>query len=54
MKISSKWEDLHETECTIRLKVIGGWLVQSYMTIEENCSMCMAFVPDPYHKWEIK
>ena len=53
-----------------RAKVFGGWLVKAYSAIEhatydpnqgywareqsQENQLCMAFVPDSKHEWEIK
>jgi len=38
------WETLDE--CTMRAKVIGGWIVHC-----DNCSS--VFISDVHHEWEI-
>ena len=56
MKISESWEDLEQTQSTMRLKVIGGWIVRSFHVVGDQESSCvgMVFVPDQNHEWEIK
>ncbi len=65
-----EWEIIHKEEernewltCTLRAKVIGGWLVRhsgcstfkSYAQEEfgYGAEGSMVFVPDIHHKWEI-
>lgn len=58
MKIEFRWEKIHESpdgcNITYRAKVMNGWLVNSYVIVENTPSECMVFVPDPKHQWEIE
>lgn len=58
----AEWENITKTVISDkfsryvdRLKVSGGWLVNSATTYKES-QVCesMCFVPDPEHKWEIE
>jgi len=64
MKIPWKWEELDEE--TLRVKVIGGWLILAREAVAHDMSAdgrglvagwdfrpALAFVPDPKHEWEI-
>lgn len=50
MKINPEWEELGSQ--TRRMKVFGGWVVNSYSN--EFRTESSVFVPDAEHKWEIK
>lgn len=56
MKINESWEELENTQSTMRLKVIGGWVVKSIHIVggQDSCGVGMVFVPDPNHEWVIK
>ena len=49
-----KWEKV--SEATIRLKVPGGWLVETFQSASLNyhsvsTSVSIVFLPDPHHEW---
>lgn len=56
-----EWEEIFRSHnhvnltMTMRAKVIGGWIVNSYTCIDKQhpCES-MVFVPDAEHKWECK
>ena len=61
--MKARWEsiadlsDTHHFDSTVRMKVVGGWLVR---TVVDNLpdesdgavAVAMTFVPDPDHEWE--
>ena len=55
VKYPREWEKI--TVCVGRLKVFGGWLVNSSrweITSSIYASQTMCFVPDPNHEWELE
>lgn len=64
MSIKAGWEEfgISESSCTSyqnhRLKVPGGWLVQSFARLfhhqGDNCSVSVCFYPDPNHDWKLE
>jgi hypothetical protein len=49
-KMKFEWEKCGKLKQTNRAKTIGGWIVLN----SNNTTSSMAFIPDPYHKWEIE
>lgn len=51
------WEELKEKfegrAESARLKVPDGWLVRTIVKCYENIEVCMIFVSDPNHDWEL-
>lgn len=63
VKINEKWEQMNVDpdwayQTTRRLKVIGGWLVETSGTTPvssvSEINVAVTFIPDPNHEWEIK
>ena len=48
-KITWEWEQLDE--CTKRVKVVGGWLVQTGVLTKNSCSISTIFVQDQHWEW---
>ena len=44
-----KWEDIDDQ--TDRLKVLGGWIVRSWMS---GRSVHQVFISDEYHDWKLE
>ncbi len=53
--IPFEWEAL-ETQRgkTFRVKVIGGWLINTRHVDANSASSTMTFIPDPNHEWRVK
>lgn len=53
VKLEWKWEPLDDN--TARAKVIGGWLIQSFITSNKgNVGNAMVFLADRDHTWVIR
>ncbi len=52
-KLDFVWEELHSTENsqTLRVKVIGGWIVQTTVSDSKRVATSSAFIPDKDHEW---
>lgn len=51
-EILLKWQRI--SEATYRLKVFGGWIVESCNTYSDKAWGSSVFVPDINHKWKIQ
>lgn len=57
-----EWEHIHSSNAwdyTERAKVIGGWVLRNCIKDKQcyeadNNAICMVFIPDPEHKWDIE
>ncbi len=59
-RIRFEWEEIARNKMavhgssTTRVKVIGGWIVNSYTWVKDSgISESSIFVPDAHHRWEI-
>jgi len=48
-KIVWEWEVLDET--TSRVKVIGGWLLQTKLVTKNSCSLSTIIINDQHWEW---
>lgn len=54
MKIEFKWEDMdspHVGDYTQRAKVIGGWVLRTIRSTNDNEAVALIFIADPLHTW---
>jgi hypothetical protein len=49
-KIVWNWEQIDE--CTKRVKVMGGWLVQTGVLTKNSCALSTVFLEDRDHQWQ--
>ena len=56
-----EWQDIYKTEpnrhlrvATWRAKVIGGWIVQTNVSVDLNIATSSEFISDPEHKWVLE
>lgn len=52
-----KWESIFGvySDCTMRLRVPGGWIVKTYeRSRDSTSSQAICFFPDPNHEWDPK
>ncbi len=54
MRFPREWEKINKQ--TDRLKVYGGWLVRTYVTLQEagTASVAITFYKDKKYEWQLE
>ena len=51
-----EWEEMNTSRrpSLCRLRIHGGWLVQSELWLNTGAGIGLTFVPDPDHEWQLE